>query len=254
VVAPDKEVIYPEFVPLRPRDAPSRLYQHAEGVRARTSVDFLDLRKALGAARATGDGRLYYLTDTHWNERGAYVAYLAILKRLQRTFPSLVPLGPGDLEMRTAVKPGGDLALMMQLSIPEVDYLARVRMPRSEPSDPGVPTVPNTPPYARPVARVLNDPALPRALVLRDSFAGWLIPFLSENFHRSVYLFTHDLDPGLVVREHPDVVIEEIVQRYLLAPPFPNRPEVAEAIQGVAGPTAPGEGVPAKRSAREIGH
>ncbi len=43
--------------------------------------------------------------------------------------------------------------------------------------------------------------ALPRAVVLRDSFAGALIPFLSEHFARVLYLFTEDLDPVVVERD-----------------------------------------------------
>jgi hypothetical protein len=45
-----------------------------------------------------------------------------------------------------------------------------------------------------------------------------LIPLLSENFRRVVYVSDHKMDPALIEREHPGVVIEEMVERALLTP------------------------------------
>jgi hypothetical protein len=61
-----------------------------------------------------------------------------------------------------------------------------------------------------------GDAALPRAVVVVDSFGGALAPYLSEHFARSVFL-TRILPPdqrlAIIDRERPDVVIEEIVER-----------------------------------------
>jgi len=53
-----------------------------------------------------------------------------------------------------------------------------------------------------------------------------LIPLLAENFRRSIYVGSRQLDPGFVLREHPDVVIEEMVERTLLAPAAVPMPPV----------------------------
>jgi hypothetical protein len=45
-----------------------------------------------------------------------------------------------------------------------------------------------------------------------------LIPILSENFSRVVYVSTRELDRALIEREKPDIVIEELVERSLHAP------------------------------------
>ncbi len=45
-----------------------------------------------------------------------------------------------------------------------------------------------------------------------------LIPLLSENFSRVVYVSSRQLDRALIEREKPDVVIEELVERSLHAP------------------------------------
>jgi len=63
-----------------------------------------------------------------------------------------------------------------------------------------------------------DRPGLPRMVMLRDSMAIPLIPLLSENFSRSVYVGARRLDPALILREKPDVVIDEMVERSLLAP------------------------------------
>ena len=63
-----------------------------------------------------------------------------------------------------------------------------------------------------------DRPGLPRAVVLRDSMAIPLIPLLSENFSRVVYVSSRQLDRALIEREKPDVVIEELVERSLHAP------------------------------------
>ena len=57
--------------------------------------------------------------------------------------------------------------------------------------------------------------SLPRAVIFRDSFASRLAPFLSEHFSRAVYLWQNDFDADAVLKEHPDVVIQEIVGRHL---------------------------------------
>jgi alginate O-acetyltransferase complex protein AlgJ len=52
-------------------------------------------------------------------------------------------------------------------------------------------------------------------VIFRDSFMSRLVPFLSEHFSRAVYLWQNDFDDDVVTREHPDIVIQEIVGRHL---------------------------------------
>jgi hypothetical protein len=60
------------------------------------------------------------------------------------------------------------------------------------------------------------DSSLPRLVVFRDSFASRLIPYLSEHFSRSVYLWQNDFEPEVIQQEHPHIVIQEIVARHLV--------------------------------------
>jgi anthranilate/para-aminobenzoate synthase component II len=52
--------------------------------------------------------------------------------------------------------------------------------------------------------------------MFRDSFTLNLAPLLSENFQRILYLWQYEVDMKVVHKEHPDVVIQEIVERKLM--------------------------------------
>ncbi len=53
------------------------------------------------------------------------------------------------------------------------------------------------------------------ALVYRDSMGIPLVPMLAENFSRTTFVVSAQLDPALVERLKPDIVIEEMVERTL---------------------------------------
>ena len=63
---------------------------------------------------------------------------------------------------------------------------------------------------------------LPRAVMFRDSFATWLIPMLSENFSRILFSWQYTFNREIVEREHPDVVIQEMVEIALMSPTAPT--------------------------------
>ena len=68
-----------------------------------------------------------------------------------------------------------------------------------------------------------QDPSLPTAMVFRDSFAGRLIPFLSEHFSRASYFWQNEFDFDDIERQKPDIVIQEFVARHFFAYlPYPD--------------------------------
>ena len=80
------------------------------------------------------------------------------------------------------------------------------------------------------VYRSASDPRLPKALIFRDSFSTALHPFLSEAFRDSAWVWDHRFLTELVERERPDVVILQVVERYIPALAKPNPPEVRAAL------------------------
>ncbi len=216
VVAPDKPTIYPEHLPasLHPRPGTTRTDQLVTALTTRTTVPLIDLRPVLLAAKH--DGPLFHLTDTHWNDVGAALAYRQVLGALAGRVPGLAPAAGDDAFTLTPTpQPGGDLASMLGLSsaLPETERRLVPRRPRRartiEPPTSekgfGVPRM----------VTVVDDATLPRAVVYRDSFGSALIPFLAEHFQRMVVLWEYDVVPATIREERPQVVIHEWVGRRL---------------------------------------
>lgn len=226
VIAPDKETIYPEFVPdeLLVRRQ-SRFDQLLTYLREhQVEVDILDLRPALKQAKASYP--VYGRADTHWNDYGAFIAYQEITRRLNLWFPQIQPAALTQFKPVTKNSHGFDLFILSGLdSMVQNERLELVpHVPRAAHlADPNVPLDLDqiqTPPFALEVA----NEALPRAVVFHDSFMDRLRPFLAENFSRTAFfhiLYYHP-DSGayespaqIIEREHPDVVIDEFVERRL---------------------------------------
>jgi alginate O-acetyltransferase complex protein AlgJ len=222
---PDKEGVYsrrlPEGIPRLP--GPSELDQVLATLASKTSVAAVDVRPSIEQARA--DGLVYFATDTHWNGRGIFAASRSVLARIHEWLPQTRLLGDAEVSFVTRATRGGDLASMLGLpdDLPERAAVeCRVLAPRASPVDPELAPDPKTPPHLRPRAWQVDDPKLPRALVLGDSFMVGLAPVLAEGFSRTLYVGNHELEEALVDREAPDVVIEEWIERYIVGGPPSN--------------------------------
>jgi hypothetical protein len=60
----------------------------------------------------------------------------------------------------------------------------------------------------------LNEKASGKAIVFRDSFAGSWYLFLGQHFREVLYIWHYDWDRPLIEREKPDVVIDEMLERF----------------------------------------
>jgi hypothetical protein len=218
LLAANKHTIYPEFVAgryehLTPDTRYDRFLRY---MRQHTKVELVDLREPL--LKTKSEARVYFRRDTHWNDRGAYVGYQTIMGALGRWFPELWPVPRTSFRPVRVVRPNPDLSLMLGLGeeMPDRDIaLQPLFARRAHAADPGLgPTIDATP-LTQPVAMECDDPDLPRAVIFRDSFSMFLIPFLSEHFARSLYLWHCTFDPAIIERERPQVVIEEYIERSL---------------------------------------
>jgi hypothetical protein len=217
VLVPDKHEVYGEYMPASlPRTSEIRpLGQLADHLAEHSNIPFLDLREAL--AQEKGKRRIYHQTDTHWNDAGAYAAYVAILGQLDETLPNLEASQPVRVRRTNHDSAGLGLAALvgMEEILREEVLSVEVERPHSQIAPE------HRAGYARrtrqllPLAHGVPDPDLPRAVMFRDSFGTALIPFLSEHFSRILYVWERDVDPHVVRIEKPDIVIQEIVGRFL---------------------------------------
>lgn len=218
MIPPEKSSIYPEKLPSRIHrfGLPSCLDQFLAYLRKHTDLDVVDVRDELKAMKAERD--VYYTTDIHWNPIGGYIGYKGLMEHIHRALPSAGPPVPfASFTIDPDTNDAGDLALQIGVN----DLLTRVTpmlVPATKPKSERLP--PDS--YHgsaffkfQPVIDQVADTTKPRLLMWRDSFAVYMIPHLSEHFSRSVYIWTPIFLHEIVQQEHPDVVVQEIMELFL---------------------------------------
>ena len=218
VVAPNKTSIYPEHLPnsIQKVREQTPLDQLTTYLHKNSAVNFYDLRPALIEKKEIG--KLYHMTDTHWNQRGAFIAYNAIIHQLHSFFPQMKALRLDELNISTQNNFSGDLATILGLQdiYSENIPLYYPHNVNAQEKHGMMPLEFNTSSFF--IMETKNEKA-PRALMFRDSFTLPLVPFLSENFS-SIEFLCQRWDGNtaicdLIERQQPDVIIEEVVERYL---------------------------------------
>jgi alginate O-acetyltransferase complex protein AlgJ len=231
MLAPDKSTIYPEFMPraINRVHARSRLDQLSDYLSRHSSLRLLDLRPAL--LREKQRARIYHKTDTHWNDLGGYFAYREMIERLREYFPQMRPMPLDGFVVGQASTPGGDLAVMLSLQrdrFREMRVTDKPKVPfHARPAAPTPGFKPRAP-WVRVQASESPGGEIPAAVMVRDSFAQQLHPYLSEHFRRIVYIWDWELHFYIPVieKEKPWIVIDEMAERSLLNPVPVNPPEL----------------------------
>jgi len=228
VIAPNKDTIYPEYMPdsIRKERGISLLDQLLKSLSLEMKHHVLDLREPLCEGKK--ECRVYYRTDTHWNQEGAYRVYSEIINNLNSRFPQMHPIPRSEFRISDG-KQGGDLAGLLGLSTiltEESPSFVSKKAQEIRSLDIGYPVNEAW----RPSVYESKDKSLPRLIVMHDSFGNSLLPFLSLNFSRTVSLqrsrlrFAMHFNTDEITRENPDVVIEEIAERRLYRF-FPELPD-----------------------------
>ncbi|WP_256759524.1 hypothetical protein [Cohnella sp. WQ 127256] len=226
-VAPDKNTIYPEYLPgyIRKGQNGTRLDQLLAYLRSNSDIEVIDLRTTLLEHKS--DGQLYHKNDTHWNELGAFYGYEKIIAEVRQDLPGIEPLSIHDFKVNSTSS-SGDLSKMLMID-GEIsdDYLTLEPVSGSKVENY---TMQAEPYPDSPDTIITTAPGLPAdsytLLMFRDSFTVNMIPYLSRNFKRSVHVWNHNFDTNIIKEEHPDVVIHELVERFLDQLLFPNPDEM----------------------------
>ena len=161
VVSPNKESIYPEFLPddIQQINLKSQMDQLVDYMDQNGQTRIIDLRTLLLDAK--NSGQVYNRTDTHWNEPGAYLVYRKMLDSLSGRFPTVKAYPPQDFTFSNETL-RGDLSHMLPLTNPFVEQSIAV-----------------TPKFSRKAQMLQYDPngititemadgALPKAVIFRD--------------------------------------------------------------------------------------
>jgi len=222
-LAPAKETIYPEYMP--PQFAPigpTRYDQLAERLALQSAVTFVDMRPVMHAERAFDQGghRTYARLGSHWTHRGAGAASRVLLAALP-----LQGIEPPPRESWRFVRreePGESLA--------DLTYVAdRFREPNFGilplENDLGIWSVTDVD-GARHTIMEEGNPALPNLVLVHDSFAQWMLPFLGPHFGSIHAVGQPTLPVTLIEANQPDIVIdmftEHVLDTWGVPPPIPT--------------------------------
>jgi len=214
VVAPDKQSIYPEYLPswMSKVSSETKLDQFFAYMKMHSTVDVLDLRQTLLENRSRGP--IYLKTDSHWNQLGAFFAYQRLLNELAvQLLPGARPVSLDEFEQTHVTALAGDLAAIAGTGSPESNAI--LLHPKA--SLPPLEKIQQ--PYRTGPLIVTRNPYVSgSAIVYGDSFADNWVPLLGYNFGWVSYFSNHFLtskftDVELVNHERPALVIVEVIER-----------------------------------------
>ena len=215
VIAPDKNKIYGEYYRLI-RKQRSNDYgigkQFTDYIKKNSDIKVIYLYDVLRENK--NKGVLYYKHDSHWSELGAYYGYKTLMKLMKmpekqyefdlisynsRKLTSLGYFGVGDLDRLVENYSIQDNNLYYKLKINDRYFCKSYN----------INTMNN---------ECYNSEGKKNLFMIRDSFGGALLYYLSDNFHK---IYTVGNESSItetdlkMIKEDYDIVIFENVERYI---------------------------------------
>lgn len=226
MMPPNSQTVNSELLPAYARElkrSPTEYDLLATALKDK-GVTFVDLRPILTDAKK--DGPIYRQIDTHWNARGAVLAFNAAMEGAGRpnlAFNLSEVLGP------TYERKDGDLLRLMggvEAEKPDLDYErigAMASAGKLTPIEGVMPPTKPTDPFQSKAFTTGHDG--PRIMVIGDSFTQGFWPGLLAA-RSSAYAWMHhrncQFDRGAVERFKPDILIYAITERSLPCKPAKN--------------------------------
>lgn len=222
VIIPDKHVIYSEFMP---DDLPKAALRNSDllidALKTDTTVHIIDLHKTM-LAHKHEQFPLYYNIDNHWNHYGAYFAYKAVIDELKKRYSTGEPIPLDCFRLDTSkILYGGEAEM---LNIGELYTNDRIELTpiRTIVKD-GVKKnykIPKDFMYKSDyeIVKEKNIETLPTAVIFRDSFVDFMMPFLPEHFKKCVFIFDnwqYKYIDNIVNTEDPDIVMTFVFESNL---------------------------------------
>jgi hypothetical protein len=222
-IAPLKHTIYPEYLPLSVTKISNttRYDQVMEKLKGDTIIHTVDLRDDLLMQKSSH--LLFYKTDNHWNDIGGAVAYRKMASEIKRQIPEFPIINLSIFRLDSGQNLIGGEAEMMNAgniySEKRFDYyptqkcLSRLMPKRGYVPPQGFPY-----PNDYEIQMQTGDSTLPDAVIIRDSFSDALLPFWSESFDRSTFIFDaweYNKNFNIIETERPKIIIYILLESNL---------------------------------------
>lgn len=199
-VPPNKHTIYKNLLPLNYNNT-SKYDKAITALKTRTNIAIIDLKSPL--LKRKDSIQIYHKTDSHWNDLGAYFAYRTVMEYLQIDFPELTPITIDDFNQVKKTSQHQEMTRMINLSIDE----PIIKLEKKVPTQVTVKTNTEAFSYFEHPNKSL------KIYFCRDSFSNAWIKFFNESFGASLYAKTYRINKKLILKEKPDIVILEFVER-----------------------------------------
>ena len=231
VIAPNKNTVYPDYMPEGYTMASYRRYDQFVALLREAGITAVDLRGAMSAALAANpEKNLYYKYDTHWNNHAGYVAYAELMRTIRADYPNAVFHDKSEYQINYCETYMKDLAYYLGYYDRFVDYGPvytlksgmTARLVNYIPKDAwGQFVFANTSSdgysdklYYFQYRNDYNSSA-PNIYVMRDSYSIALVPFLKDSFYNSTYNWTFSFSENDILKSGADIVLVVAAERNL---------------------------------------
>lgn len=201
-VVPNKNTLYGDHMPYYYQQGTDSNLDRLNKLLEQENIHFVDLKEAFQKE----DETLYFKRDSHWNNKGAVLAYNAMLDCLEKKHESYL-----NVPYEVKIEHIGDIdKIMYPLAAEEEenfyydkDWKYRYVNDVTDNMDAWIETV--------------NTEKEGCLLMYRDSFGESILPFLAEEYRNAYFTRLVPYNLGNVVQYHPDTVIIERVERKIAA-------------------------------------
>ncbi len=154
--------------------------------------------------------QVYFKWDSHWTDRGAYLAYLDLMKMIKHDYPEL------SILKSPTFKPGkfqGDLARMAEIDIEEPTDFFNQTTSIDISFDNKVKNTGRIISFANPAAK--NNLTI---MVFGSSSSLFTLKFLNQDFTKVIFYWSGNFDYSAIEHYKPDLIINQIRERHLIRP------------------------------------
>lgn len=200
VFPPNKHHIYSEYLPFQ-LEKEETLYSFLKSdLEENSTVSLIDLHSLL--LKEKKENQLYYKTDSHWNDLGAFIAYQHIIDYIKKDM-SIQKLQLEDYNISTELKVLGDNTQMVNIK----EKTEVINFENKTPSK--IKTLSDDQRFLH----FKNESKDYKLMLYRDSFSNALIPFFNETFGDAIYIRDYNINKSNIENHKPDIVILELVER-----------------------------------------
>ncbi|MDD4421686.1 MAG: hypothetical protein PHD46_01475 [Eubacteriales bacterium] len=218
LIVPSKASIYPELVPedYAKGTGESKLEQVNNALEAggATVIDLLDVF----SEHKDDEYKLYWKTDSHWTDYGAYIAYNALFDYISGEFPGAAPRPVEDFDFAEDYYNGGDMIFYMMMDQDKVKEFNYYRTPafdmNSEIAEVKRYRAPNYLMYDEggmvPERQFsTGNKALPDFLLMRDSYSTQIYDILADRGNNTLYksMWNYAFNISEITEVAPDYII-----------------------------------------------